>query len=205
MFLLDAVLRLLPAPARTLLLRRSEFLRFALVGATAFVIDTAVFAALKLTVLAPKPVTAKVIAVLVATVVSYVLNREWSFNTRAGRERHHEAALFFLVSGVALMISAAPLYLSRYGLDLRTPVVSRTRQEIADFVSAQLVGTLLAMVFRWWAFRRYVFPHDKAAEDRPDGPGSGPGDGRGGGPSEDPDGGPASAPEGIAMEAKSRI
>jgi putative flippase GtrA len=26
----------------------------------------------------PEPVTAKVIAVLVATIVSYVLNREWS-------------------------------------------------------------------------------------------------------------------------------
>jgi hypothetical protein len=25
-------------------------------------------------------------------------------------------------------------------------------------VSANLVGTLLATAFRWWAFRRYVFP-----------------------------------------------
>jgi putative flippase GtrA len=159
---IDGALRLMPPAARTLLLKHNEFLRFATVGATAFMIDTAVFAALKLTVLEPKPVTAKVIAVLVATVVSYVLNREWSFNTRDGRERHHEAALFFLVSGVALVITAAPLALSRYGLDLRAPAVSRTQQEIADFVSAQLVGTLLGTVFRWWAFSRYVFPHDTA-------------------------------------------
>jgi putative flippase GtrA len=109
-------------------------------------------------------VTAKVVAVLVATVVSYVLNREWSFVARWGRERHHEAALFFMVSGFALVISAAPLYLSRYGLDLRTPVVSRTRQEVADFVSAQVVGTLLAMGFRWWALRRFVFPHERVSE-----------------------------------------
>jgi putative flippase GtrA len=166
MSVIDAVLRFLPAPVRGLLLRHGEFLRFAMVGATAFVIDTAVFTTLKLTVLAPKPVTAKVIAVLVATVVSYVLNREWSFSARAGRERHHEAALFFLVSGLALVISAAPLYLSRYGLDLRTPVVSRTRQEVADFVSAQVVGTLLAMVFRWWAFRRFVFPHEVGSGEK---------------------------------------
>ena len=44
------------------------------------------------TVLETKPLTAKIIAVLVATIVSYVLNREWSFRTRGGRERHHEAA-----------------------------------------------------------------------------------------------------------------
>jgi putative flippase GtrA len=163
---------LLPAPARSLLLKHGEFLRFAVVGAMAFVIDTAVFATLKLTVLAPKPVTAKVIAVLVATVISYVLNREWSFSTRSGRERHHEAALFFLVSGIAMVISAAPLFGSRYGLDLRTPVVSRTRQEIADFVSAQVVGTLLAMVFRWWAFRRFVFPQEKPVADVPAAPAS---------------------------------
>jgi putative flippase GtrA len=162
---IDAALRVLPPPVRALLVRHNEFLRFAMVGAAAFVIDTAVFTTLKLTVLAPKPVTAKVIAVLVATVVSYVLNREWSFSNRSGRERHHEAALFFLVSGLALVLSAAPLYLSRYGLDLRTPVVSRTRQEVADFVSAQVVGTLLAMVFRWWAFRRFVFPHEQVRED----------------------------------------
>ena len=32
-------------------------------------------------------------------------------------------------------------------------------QEVADFVSAQIIGTAVAMVFRWWAFRRFVFPH----------------------------------------------
>jgi putative flippase GtrA len=162
--LIDLVLRVLPGPAKVLLLRHAEFLRFATVGASAFVVDTTVFAALKLTVLQEKPVTAKVVAVLVATVVSYVLNREWSFSTRSGRERHHEALLFFLVCGVALVISAAPLFVSRYGLELRTPAVSRTRQEIADFVSAQVIGTLLAMGFRWWAFRRFVFPHERLAE-----------------------------------------
>jgi len=30
---------------------------------------------------------------------------------------------------------------------------------MADFVSGQIVGTLVGMAFRWWAFRRFVFPH----------------------------------------------
>ena len=129
------------------------------VGGTAFIVDTTIFLRLKTTVLESKPVTAKVISTLVATIVSYVLNREWSFRTRGGRVRHHEAALFFLVSGVGVAVTSAPLWLSRYGLHLEVPHVSRLTQEVADLVSAQIVGTLLAMVFRWWAFRRFVFPH----------------------------------------------
>lgn len=158
----DTVLTYIPEPYRAVALKHRELVKFALVGGIAFVVDTAVFALLKTTILAPKPVTAKIIAVLVATIVGYVLNREWSFRTRGGRERHHEAALYFTISGIGLVISAAPLWISRYVFDLQIPNVSRVTMEIADFTSAQIVGTLLAMAFRWWAFRRYVFPDANA-------------------------------------------
>jgi putative flippase GtrA len=157
-----AVVNRLPRPIRDVMLRHRELLKFAAVGGTTFVIDTGIFIALKSTVLESKPVTAKVIATLVATIVSYVLNREWSFKTRGGRAGHHEAMLFFLISGLAIVVTTAPLWLSRYGLHLETPYISRFSQEIADFVSAQVVGTLLAMAFRWWAFRKFVFPHADA-------------------------------------------
>lgn len=144
------------------MLRHRELLKFAAVGGAAFLVDNAVFYGLKLTFLEPKPVTAKIIAVLVATIVSYVLNREWSFRTRGGRERRHEAALFFLVSGVGLVLSSAPLWISRYVFRLEAPDVSLVTQEIADFMSAQIIGTLVAMVFRFWALRKWVFPEEKA-------------------------------------------
>jgi hypothetical protein len=38
--------------------------------------------------------------------------------------------------------------------------VSLLTQEIADFVSGQILGTLVGMAFRWWAFRRFVFPDE---------------------------------------------
>lgn len=148
----------IPEPYRGVAIKHRELVKFALVGGTTFVVDTLVFITLKTTVLAPKPVTAKIIAVLVATIVGYVLNREWSFRTRGGRERHHEAALYFAISGIGMAINAAPLWISRYVFDLQVPEVSRFTMEIADFTSAQIIGTLLAMLFRWWAFRRYVFP-----------------------------------------------
>ncbi|MFI6510898.1 GtrA family protein [Streptosporangium sp. NPDC050855] len=156
----------LPGPLHALALKHRELLKFVVVGGTAFLVDNAVFYGLKLTVLEPKPVTAKVIAVLVATIVSYVLNREWSFRTRGGRERHHEAALFFLVSGVGLVLSSVPLWISRYVFLLETPNVSLVAQEVADFMSAQVIGTLIAMVFRFWAFRKWVFPDGEAHPGR---------------------------------------
>ncbi|MEV4575015.1 GtrA family protein [Nonomuraea jabiensis] len=156
----------MPESLHALVLKHRELLKFAVVGGTAFLVDNAVFYGLKLTVLEPKPVTAKVIAVLVATIVSYVLNREWSFRARGGRERRHEAALFFLVSGVGLVLSSAPLGISRYVFRLETPDVSLATQEIADFMSAQIIGTLIAMVFRFWALRKWVFPAEKAHPGR---------------------------------------
>lgn len=135
-------------------------IKFAIVGATTFVIDSAIFYTLKLTVLEPKPVTAKIIAGIVAVIASYILNREWSFRDRGGRERHHEALLFFVFSGVGVMLSMAPLWFSSYVLQLRVPNVSLTMENLADFVSAYIIGNLLQMAFRFWVFRRWVFPDE---------------------------------------------
>lgn len=167
MSLVDAVLIRIPQPYRDIAVRHRELVKFAVVGGITYVVDITLFTLLKLTLLEPKPVTAKIVAVLVATMVSYVLNREWSFRTRGGRDRHYEASLFFLICGIGLVINATPLYVSRYMLDLRVPVVSLLTQEAADFASANVIGTLLAMAFRWWAFRRYVFPDENVRRQRP--------------------------------------
>jgi putative flippase GtrA len=163
---LDGALDVLPKNLADALRRHHEMAKFAIVGGTTFIIDTAIFYWLKSTLLDSKPVSAKVISTTVATVVSYILSRQWSFRTRGGRANHHEAMLFFLISAIGVGITSVPLWVSRYGLHLETPQVSRFTQEVADFVSAQIIGTLLAMVFRWWSFRRFVFPH---ADARPGG------------------------------------
>jgi len=157
--LVETVLNAIPQPYRDNALKHRELVKFALVGGTTWIIDTTVFLLLKATVLDEKPLTAKIIAVIVATIASYVFNREWSFRTRGGRERHHEALLFFGISGIGVGVYTAPLAVSRYLLDLQVPDVTLFTQEIADFVSGQIVGVLLGMGFRWWAFRRFVFPH----------------------------------------------
>ena len=154
-----------------LLRRHHEAAKFLVVGGTCFVATTAVNYGLKLTVLPHKPVTALGIATVLSTVLSYLLNREWSFRTRGGRARRHEAALFFAVSAVGIVLTVLPLVASRYVLLLRVPEVSRPVQEIADFVSGIVIGTAVAMVFRLWAFKRFVFP-DADARPRDAGTGS---------------------------------
>ncbi|OBJ07842.1 GtrA family protein [Mycobacterium sp. 1465703.0] len=166
----EATIARLPRVLQPYLLRHHELIKFAIVGGTTFVIDSAIFYTLKLTILEPKPVTAKVIAGIVAVIASYVLNREWSFRNRGGRERHHEALLFFAFSGVGVLLSMAPLWFSSYVLQLREPTVSLAVENVADFISAYIIGNLLQMAFRFWAFRRWVFPDqfvrdpDKALE-----------------------------------------
>ena len=56
----------------------------------------------------------------------------------------------------------APLWVSSYVLQLRVPAVSLTVENIADFISAYIIGNLLQMAFRFWAFRRWVFPDEFA-------------------------------------------
>ncbi|WP_067647548.1 GtrA family protein [Nocardia harenae] len=160
MSIVDDVVRALPPTARELALRNRELIKFAIVGATTFVIDSGIFYLLKWTVLAEKPVTAKIISGVIAVIASYILNREWSFKNRGGREKHHEALLFFAVSGVGVALSNIPLWISSYVFHLRQPDVSFATENIADFVSAFLIGNLLQMAFRFWAMRRWVFPDE---------------------------------------------
>ncbi|MEU8897083.1 GtrA family protein [Nocardia sp. NPDC048505] len=160
MSFVDGVVNVLPRPLAEIAFRHHELIKFAIVGGITFVIDSGIFYFLKLTVLTEKPVTAKIISGVIAVIASYILNREWSFRNRGGRERHHEAFLFFAVSGVGVILSFLPLWVSSYVFDLRVPAVSLMVENIADFISAFIIGNLLQMAFRFWAMRRWVFPDE---------------------------------------------
>jgi putative flippase GtrA len=125
-----------------------EMIKFGVVGALAFVIDLGLANLLWQTVLSDKVTTAKIISGAVATLFSWVGNRQWTFRHRRSRPAHHEVALFFGVNLVALGISALTLYLSHYGLGLTSI--------LADNV-ATIVGIGFGTLFRFWAYRRFVF------------------------------------------------
>jgi putative flippase GtrA len=151
--LIDTVRQHLPVKYR-------ELAKFLVVGGTSYVVDVGLFSLLSHSVLAQKVVTAKAISVIVATILSYVLNREWSFNSRGGRERHHEAVLFFVVNGIALGLNLVPLAISQYVIGINPGNYSSLTVSVANFISANIIGTALGMAFRFWAYRKWVFPEE---------------------------------------------
>ncbi|SEM17865.1 Putative flippase GtrA (transmembrane translocase of bactoprenol-linked glucose) [Rhodococcus maanshanensis] len=151
----------MPQPMRDVVLRHHELIKFAIVGGTTMVFDLAIFYSLSLTILEQKPVVAKIISGVMATILSYILNREWSFKNRGGRERHHEALLFFTISGIGVVISAAPLFIANNIFDIRASA-SLTTLVIVDFVLNYIIGNVLQMIFRFWALRRFAFPEENA-------------------------------------------
>jgi putative flippase GtrA len=158
--LIDEMIARLPAPVRRLVLRHHELIKFAMVGGTTFVFDLAIFYSLSLTVLEPKPVIAKIISGVLATILSYILNREWAFKNRGGRERHHEAMLFFGISGIGVILQAAPLFVANNVFDMRSNLTV-SEVVIIDFVLGFIIGNLLQMAFRFWALRKFAFPEEQ--------------------------------------------
>ena len=153
MALIETVRQHLPVKYR-------ELAKFLVVGGTSCVVDVGLFTLLSHTVLAEKVVTAKAISVIIATIVNYVLNREWSFSSRGGRERHHEAMLFFVVNGIALGLNLVPLAVSQWILGITTAHYSSLTVSVANFIAANVIGTAVGMAFRFWAYRKFVFPEE---------------------------------------------
>ncbi|MFT4085784.1 MAG: GtrA family protein [Gordonia sp. (in: high G+C Gram-positive bacteria)] len=156
---IDGLISALPEPLHRLAIKHAELIKFAVVGGTTFVVDAAIYYPLAFTVLEAKPVIARIISGVIATILSYILNREWAFKNRGGRERHHEAMLFFGISAVAVLLTAAPLWLGNNVFDMRHNL-DGLDLAILDFFLAFILGNLLGMAFRFWALRRFAFPEE---------------------------------------------
>lgn len=157
MSFIDGLMARTPAPIRGLAMKHHELIKFAIIGGSMMLFDMAIFYSLSLTILENKPVVAKIISGVLATIVSYILNREWAFKNRGGRETHHEALLFFAISGVGVILQAAPLFVANNIFDIRSSV-DVTKLVVIDFVLGYIIGNLLQMAFRFWALRRFAFP-----------------------------------------------
>jgi putative flippase GtrA len=128
-----------------------EIIKFGVVGAVAFVVDLGLANILWHTVLEDKVTTAKIISGAVATLVAWIGNRQWTFRHRRSRPMHHEVGMFFGVNLIALGISAVVLAFSHYGLGFTST--------LADNI-ATIVGIGLGTLFRFWAYRRFVFSRE---------------------------------------------
>jgi putative flippase GtrA len=163
------------APTLTARLRASidvvyrEMVKFGAVGAVAFLVDVGTFNLLRYGVAGlegpfeHKPLTAKTCSVVVATVVAWLGNRYWTFRHRRRASRRREFVLFFMMNAAGLGIALACLAISHYVLGLHTA--------LADNIAANVVGLGLGTLFRFWAYKSFVFTHgslgdlDEPADD----------------------------------------
>jgi putative flippase GtrA len=143
-----------------------EIIKFGVVGAVAFVIDLGGFNLLRATALQgqgtwilSRAVIATIISAAVATAVAWIGNRMWTFRHRRNRPVHHEAMLFALTNGVALLIQAACVGLTNQLVPGPTSLAAEN--------AAKVVGIGLGTLFRFWAYRRFVFSQEPLEDTSP--------------------------------------
>ncbi|MFD8223285.1 GtrA family protein [Streptomyces massasporeus] len=133
-----------------------EAAKFGVVGALAFVVDNGGYNLLVFGlpggaeggVMRTAPVQASVIATTAAALFSWVGNRYWTYRGRHREKVTRELLLFLVANGVGLAITAGTVYASRHLLGLDSPLSDNT---------ARILGWVLATLFRFYAYRRYVF------------------------------------------------
>ncbi|MBX7269150.1 GtrA family protein [Micromonospora sp. Llam7] len=135
-----------------------EALKFGLVGGINTVINYAVFNALALTVFVDGQLKATVVATIVATITSYLMNRHWTYRDRPKSAMQREYALFFLFNGVGLLIELGVLAAAKYGLGVTGLLALNV---------AKTGGVVLATLFRFWSYRTFVFQRAAPAATAP--------------------------------------
>ncbi len=89
------------------------------------------------------------IATIVATVVTFVGNRYWTFRHREGHGTARETTMFFVLNGVGLLIYYACIWIMRHPLNLSGTFW---------YYVALIIGTGLGTLFRFWSYRKWVWP-----------------------------------------------
>jgi putative flippase GtrA len=124
-----------------------ELAKFGVIGVLNFVITIGISDTLHLG-LGVGPLTAFGVGTAIATTFSYFANRYWTFRHRDTSGLGREYLLFFVLNGVALVITWVFIGVTHYVLGLHNGIA---------FNVAQVVGTGAATLFRYWAYKRWVF------------------------------------------------
>jgi putative flippase GtrA len=124
-----------------------ELLKFCVVGGLGAVIDLGGAAVLhgKFHV---EGLEAKAISTIIATVLTYLGSRFWTFKHRENQALGREVVTFVVLNVIGLLIAEAVIAIVTYGLGLHSQL---------EYNGASVVGTGLATIFRYFAYRQWVF------------------------------------------------
>ena len=124
-----------------------ELAKFGAIGILNFIITIAISDTLHLG-LGVGPLTSFGVGTVVATTFSYFANRFWTFRHRDTSGLGREYVLFFIFNGVGLVITWVFIGFTHYILGITNGIA---------FNVSQIVGTGVATLFRYWAYKRWVF------------------------------------------------
>jgi putative flippase GtrA len=134
-----------------------ELAAFGVIGALAFVIDIGLF-----TWLAPHgALKAKAVSTAVSTTFAYFGNRHLSFSHRARTSIGRETTFFFGINLITLIFSELAIALFVYGF--------HNGHASTIVFAVNLVTIVIGTLFRFWAYKRFVFLHpDRVRARHPD-------------------------------------
>src|SRR5215470_5160094 len=124
-----------------------EFAKFCMVGAMAFTTTDAGSNVLHFQARLG-PLTSNTIATIAGTGVAFLGNRYWTFRRRQRTGVGKEGLRFLVLNGLALLIQLACIGFGSYVLSLTSKL---------GYNIALLVGIGLAMLFRFWSYRKWVW------------------------------------------------
>ena len=135
-----------------------ELVRFVVVGGASFVIDLGLFNLLVYGpghLLGSKPLTAKIVSVVIATLASWIGNRHWTFSAKRSQQKGRELLIYGLLNAIGALIPVGTLAISRYGLHLAGPLEDN---------AATIIGIAIATIFRYVGYKLWVFTGAKDDE-----------------------------------------
>jgi putative flippase GtrA len=124
-----------------------ELLKFCVVGGLGAVIDLGGAAVLhgKFNV---EALEAKAISTIIAMALTYLGSRFWTFKHRENQALGREVAIFVVLNVIGLLVAEAVIAIVTYALGLHSQL---------EYNAASVFGTGLATIFRFFAYRRWVF------------------------------------------------
>jgi putative flippase GtrA len=133
-----------------------EATKFGLVGGLCWVVDNGIYALLWHGPMSDSTLKARIVSTGIATLASWFANRYWTFRHRRSDRVWREFALFLIMNGIGLVIVLACQAVSRYVLGYQSFT--------ADFISGGVVGLILGTIFRFLAYRFFVFNEELSSD-----------------------------------------
>ncbi|HTB55576.1 MAG TPA: GtrA family protein, partial [Trebonia sp.] len=124
-----------------------ELVKFGIVGGLGTIIDLGGAAVLH-SVYHVGPLESKALSITAATIFTYLGSRFWTFRHRDNQPVHREALLFVALNVAGLILAELVIAGITYGLGLKGPLA---------YNAASFIGTGLGTVFRWYAYRKWIF------------------------------------------------